>query len=200
MNKIFYDLDEKSLTATFWQEGKEKEKETAKGKWQKYSGDRASKNNTRIIFNKLPAFCSPQVTITLNPKEPKGSFIPKLNTKTNNTATKTANIELLQISKFAEYLEEEKDKKAFAELLEKAKQVFAKKQAEQHKISVNSHIAGLAKLGISGEALIQLLQKQLEETAKAKAEEEKAKAETAETATTETTEPAETAEKGGKNE
>lgn len=203
MSKIFYELDEKSLTATFWQEGKEDQKETAEGKWQKYSGARSAKNNTRIIFNTLPAFCEPQKTLTIDPKEPKSSFIPKLNTKTNSTATKTASIEFLQVAKFAEYLEKEEDKKSFAELLEKAKQVFAKKQAEQHKISVNSHIAGLAKLGISGEALIQLLQQQLEETAKAKAEaEETAEEETGENSeTTETAEEtAETTEKGGKND
>ena len=197
---IFYELDAENLTATLWQEGKEKEKETIKGEWQKYSGDRASKNNTRIIFKKLPAFCEPQKTLTLDPKTPKSSFIPKLNTKThtNSTATKTASIELLQVSKFAEYLESENDKKTFAELLEKARQVFAKKQAEQHKICVNNHLAGLEKLGISGEALIALLQKQLEDTAKAKAEAEKT-AENTEN-TTETTETAENTEKGGENE
>lgn len=195
MTKVFYELDEKNLTATLWVEGKEKEKETVKGEWQKYSGARASKNNTKIIFKKLPSFCEPQKTLTLDPKMPKSSFTPKLNTKTHSTATRTASIELLQVSKFAEYLEEETDKKTFAELLEKAKQVFAKKQAEQHKISVNSHINGLEKLGLTKEALITLLQKQLEETAKEKAEEEEetAEEETGETAETENTETTETA-------
>lgn len=164
MSKIFYSLNADTLTAEFWAESNPKEKITVNGRWQTYSGDRASKNNTRIIFNNLPAFCSPQVTITLNPEKPSGEFIPKLNTKTSTGATKTASIEYLQVAKFAEYLESEKDKKAFAELLEKAKQVFAKKQAEQHKISVNNHISGLEKLGLTKEALIELLQAQLKTT------------------------------------
>lgn len=194
MTKVFYELNEKDLTATLWQEGNEKQKEVVKGEWQKYSGARASKNNTKIIFKKLPTFCEPQKTLTLDPKMPKSSFIPKLNTKTHtSTATRTASIELLQVSKFAEYLEEEKDKKSFAELLEKAKQVFAKKQAEAHKLSVNNHISGLEKLGLTKEALIELLQTQLKQAEKEKAEAEE-KEETTETAeeTCESTETAET--------
>ena len=164
MSKIFYTLNADTLTAEFWAENNPDNKQTIQGRWQTYTGERASKNNTRIIFSNLPAFCEPQKTITLDPNTPQGSFTPKLNTKTNTGATKTASIEFLQVAKFAEYLENEKDKKTFTELLEKAKQVFAKKQAERHKISVNNHIAGLEKLGLTKAALIELLQAQLNTT------------------------------------
>lgn len=166
---IFYKLNPATLTAEFWAENDPKNKISVKGRWQTYAGDRASKNNTRIIFNNLPSFCDPQKTITLDPKITESSFTPKLNTKTSTGATRTASIEFLQVAKFAEYLETDKDKKTFAELLDKARQVFAKKQAEQHKLCVNNHISGLEKLGLTKEALIELLQAQLKtaETTKA---------------------------------
>ena len=190
---IFYKLDPATLTAVFWAESDPKNKVSVKGKWQTYAGDRASKNNTRIIFNKLPSFCDPQKTITLDPKITESSFTPKLNTKTNTTATRVASIEFLQVAKFAEYLETNKDKETFAKLLDKAKQAFAKKQAEQHKVCVNNHISGLEKLGLTKEALIQLLQAQLKtaESEKTKENDKKPQAKT---------QAKKTSNKGGKNE
>lgn len=165
---IFYKLNPATLTAELWAENDPKNKISVKGRWQSYAGDRASKNNTRIIFDKLPAFCEPQKTITLDPKITESSFTPKLNTKTNTGSSRVASIEYLQIAKFSEYLENEKDKQVFNTLLEKAKQVFAKKQAEAHKQGVQNHIQGLEKLGLTKEALIQLLQEQLKTTEKEK--------------------------------
>lgn len=164
MSKVFYELNEKDLTATLWVEGNEKQKEVVKGEWQTYSGERASKNNTRIIFKKLPSFCEPQKTLTLDPKEPKSSFVPKLNTKTHSTATKKVLFEYTKIENFTQYLEEEADKKTFTELYDKAKKVFEKKQAEANKTQINTHLQGLEKLGLSPEALIELLKAQLKAT------------------------------------
>lgn len=191
---IFYKLNPATLTAEFWAENDQKNKVAVKGKWQTYSGDRASKNNTRIIFSNLPSFCNPQVTITLNPEKLEGSFTPRLNTRANTGATRVASIEYVQITKFAEYLENEKDKQLFNTLLEKARQTFAKKQAEQHKLCVNNHISGLEKLGLTKEALIELLQAQLKT-----AENEKAK-ENAKKPATKKPQAKKTNNKGAKNE
>lgn len=175
---IFYKLNAENLTATFWAENNPENKQTIKGKWQTYSGDRASKNNTKIIFSNLPSFCEPQKTITLDPKIVESSFIPKLNTRTNTGSSRVASIELLQISKFTEYLENESDKKIFEKLLDKARQTFAKKQAEAHKQGVQNHIQGLEKLGLTKEALIELLQSQLKTAENEKTKENAKKSQT----------------------
>ena len=190
---IFYKLNPANLTAELWAENDQKNKVVVQGKWQTYTGERASKNNTRIIFDKLPAFCSPQVTITLNPEKLEGNFVPKLNTRTNTGATRVASIEFLQINKFAEYLENENDRKTFEKLLEKARQTFAKKQAEAHKLGVQNHIQGLEKLGLTKEALIELLQAQLKTAESEKAKENDKKPQNKKPQAKKTS-------KGGKNE
>lgn len=160
--KIFYSLNKENLTCTFWHEKNPNEKVEVKGRWQTYAGTRASKNNTRIIFSNLPNFCEPQKTITLNPNEPNGEFVPRLNTKTNSgNYTKKALFEYVKAVELAEYLQDENDKKTFAELLEKAKQAFDKKQAEKMKTGVQNVLSGLEKLGLTKEALFDLLQEQL---------------------------------------
>lgn len=166
MNKICYSLNADTLTATFWAESNPNEKATIQGRWQTYAGDRASKNNTRIIFSNLPSFCDPQKTITLNPNEPTGEFTPRLNTKAHTGAvTRKLLFENVKVCDLEKYLNEENDIKALYAILSKAKQSFEKQQAEEQiKAGIQNHLAGLAKLGISGEALIQLLQQQLQAT------------------------------------
>lgn len=162
--KIFYTLDKDALSAIFWAENAPENKVSVKGRWQTYSGDRATKNNTRIIFSNLPAFCDPQKTITLDPNQTTGEFVPKLNTKTNTGATTRKIFDYVKAVDLAEYLDNENDKQTFQTLLDKAKQVFDRKQAEANKVGIQNHLAGLAKLGISGTALIELLQQQYNAT------------------------------------
>ena len=163
MTKIFYELDKENLTATFWEESNPNNKVSVKGRWQTYAGARAEKNNTRIIFSNLPNFCEPQKTITLNPNEPTGEFVPKLNTKTNSgNYTRKAHFEYVKATELSDYLTDENDKKTFTELLNKAKQEFDKKQTEKMKTGVQNYLAGLSKLGLTKEALFDLLQAQFE--------------------------------------
>ena len=173
MSKIFYELNADTLQATFWQESNPNDKQTIKGRWQTYAGERASKNNTRIIFSNLPDFCEPQKTITLNPNEPKGEFVPKLNTKTNSgNYTRKAHFEYVKATELGDYLTDENDKQTFAELLDKAKQEFDKKQTEKMKTGVQNYLSGLSKLGLTKEALFELLQAQFESTENATTNEE----------------------------
>ena len=162
MNKICYSLNADTLSATFWAESNPNEKATIQGRWQTYAGDRASKNNTRIIFSNLPAFCEPQRTITLNPNEPTGEFVPRLNTKAHTGAvTRKLLFENVKVCDLEKYLNEENDIKALYAILSKAKQAFEKQQAEEQiKAGIRTHLAGLEKLGVSPEALLKLLQEQ----------------------------------------
>ena len=165
MSKVFYSLNAEKLEATFWSENNPNDKQTIKGRFQTYSGARASKNNTRIIFNNLPNFCEPQKTITLNPNEPTGEFVPKLNTKTNNgNYTKRALFEYVKVGEIAEYLDNDNDKQTLQNLLDKAKQAFDKKQAEKMKTGVQNVLSGLEKMGLTKEQLLELLQEQLKAT------------------------------------
>jgi hypothetical protein len=164
MNKVFYELNADTLEATFWAENNPENKQTIKGRFQTYSGARASKNNSRIIFSNLPNFCEPQKTITLNPNEPTGDFVPKLNTKTNTSNyTKKALFEYIKVGDIPEYLDNENDKQLLIDLLDKAKANFDKKQAEKRKMGFQNVLNGLEKMGLSRDELLSLLTTQIEQ-------------------------------------
>ena len=165
--KIFYSLDKENLSASFWAENAPENKVIVKGRWQTYAGARAEKNNTRIIFSNLPAFCEPQQTITLNPNTPEGSFTPKLNTKTHTGgATSRKVFEYVKAVELVDYLQDENDKQAYKTLLDKAKQVFDKRQAEANKTQIDAHIKTLEKLGLTPDRLFELLKLQQTQASK----------------------------------
>ena len=187
MNKVFYSLNADTLTATFWAENAPNDKQTVKGRFQTYSGERSSKNNTRIIFSNLPTFCDPQKTITLDPNTPQGDFVPKLNTKTNTSNyTRKALFEYIKVGDIPQYLDNEKERTLLIDLLDKAKANFDKKQAQKRLMGVQNVLSGLAKIGLSKDELLNLLATQIEK-AKAEKENENAENENAEN-------------KGGENE
>lgn len=162
---IYYTLNADTLSATFWTENAPENKVEVQGRWQVYAGARASKNNTRIIFSNLPSFCEPQKTITLNPNITAGSFTPKLNTKAHTGATSRKIFDYVKICDLPAYLEDENDIKALNIILTKAKRAFEKKQVEEQiRASINSHLAGLEKLGITKDTLLALLQAQAKES------------------------------------